>query len=77
MNTQIQAQFQDHVNTRIAEALVHLDNTPELALPGRVEYMRDVFDDLYIEIGKNVVNPDNRAPMMAYVETIDNQMVQL
>lgn len=76
MQAQIHAQFKDHVNARIADALSHLDNNPQLALPARVEYMRDLFDDMYIEIGKNVANPANRAPMMAYVESIDQRLVQ-
>ena len=71
------AQFQDHTNARIAEALTFLDNRPEMALPARVEHMRDLFDDIYIEIGKSVADPVKRQPFMAYVETLDSQLIQL
>lgn len=71
------AQFQNHVDARIAEALCHLDSKPELALPARVSHMRDLFDDLYIEIGKNVANPEKRKPLMDYVAGYDQQLVQI
>lgn len=77
MNNQIITQFQDHTNIRIAEALAYLDSRPEMALPARVEYMRELFDDIYIEIAKGVADPVKRKPFMHYVEQIDKRMVTL
>lgn len=77
MTNAIIAQFKDHTNARIAEALTHLDNNPEMALPARVAHMRDLFDDIYIEIAKGVADPEKRQPFMAYVEGLDAQLVQL
>lgn len=69
--------WKDYVVEQTVEALGYLDNHPEMALPARVQHMRDLYDDMYIDLANKVEVPHLRAPMMAYVESIDRTLVTL
>lgn len=69
--------WKNWVDAQTVEALGYLDAHPELALPSRLQYMRDLFDDMYIDLYKRVKTKYVRKPMMDYVESIDNNLVKI
>lgn len=69
--------WEKYVDNKVLETIDQFDTNPELTWNDRMTLMQDTLADLYIELYKNVKNKAVRIPMMQYITSYENKLVNV